>query len=66
MTDPHADAAPVKALSASRKIGSLRTLWILLRAPSATRRLVAMRAELVHRVETEHKALQRAEHISRT
>jgi ATP-binding cassette subfamily B protein len=31
MTDSNADAAPVKALSASRKIGSLRTLWPFVR-----------------------------------
>jgi 1-acyl-sn-glycerol-3-phosphate acyltransferase len=42
----------------------LRTLWILFRAPFAVRRLVAMRAELVNRVEAVHHALQRAEQIS--
>ncbi len=31
MTDPLADAAPVPALSAPRKIGSLRTLWPFVR-----------------------------------
>jgi hypothetical protein len=43
----------------------LRTLWILFRAPFAVRRLVAMRADLVNRVEAVHHALQRAETISK-